>query len=281
MAFFGPSAVLKGLPPAQRAKFYDVLDKTGNFRVERLSFAYLHDAAPDKRRFIGRLTGKGNPAWLIAAMKEYRTGLEATQIQGDRDTPITVLKRPKNAPGDTTYVFVGETDLLTLDYVRPRAATKEFIDEILAVRGGKTANAATGALKPRLQKVPEKAVGFVVGELPEDMGREFKALLGVAPLRIDAFVEKAGPVLEARGVLAMSSTDEAQSAVMKLAKLRKEGIGALQQMLTQPDANPRLPVNSLITLLQGVEIESMEKELRLQAKVPENLLPPLPGWFVR
>src|SRR5262249_1186290 len=55
--------LLKFMPDRDKKQMYSFIEKSGNIRLERLSFAYT-DAGQDKSKIYVRATGKGNQEWI-------------------------------------------------------------------------------------------------------------------------------------------------------------------------------------------------------------------------
>jgi hypothetical protein len=277
---FDASALLKKLPAEEQGRFYELIEKTGNARIDRIAFAYVHDDDPKKAKIFVRLTGKANSAWLISALRNLGPDMEESEVKDSRDEKIKVLQRPNQPPA---LLFFGDTDMMMIGFQRDRKNQLDLVDEVLAVRERKNPkpNAASGALKEHLKKVPDKAVAFVVGVLPEDLAREFKQTLGAAPRKITAYAEKIPTGFDISAVGQMASGEDAQTAVMQLSKLRKEGIDQLQKFLQMPEAAPRgMPVNGLINVLSTLQMQSEDMEVRLRVVVPRDVLMSVPSWIL-
>ena len=55
--------LLKILPDREKKQMYSFIEKSGNVRLERISFAYV-DTAKGEGKIYLRATGKGNQAWI-------------------------------------------------------------------------------------------------------------------------------------------------------------------------------------------------------------------------
>jgi hypothetical protein len=272
------SDLFKKLPEGEKAKFYEVLEKTGNVRVDRVAFAYVHDAAAIARsKIFLRLTGKANPAWVIPTLRDTAK-MQETQVKDAAGQTVTLLEEPGRAP---ILMVISATEMMVVGYNGDAEKHADLVEEVTAVRAGKKASAATGALKARLQKVPDQAIALAVGDVPDEPVRgELSRLLGGTPLKVDAHVEKVPTGFDVSVVGTMQDAQAAQAAVMKLGTMRKEGIDTLQKLLKQPDAAPRVPANSLINLLESLQMQSEGPELRLRLLVPGDVLPTLPSWVL-
>src|SRR5262249_37751798 len=58
------SAFMKLMPEQGKNEIYDLLEKTGNVRIERAAMTIVDAIKRDDEKIFVRITGKGNPAWL-------------------------------------------------------------------------------------------------------------------------------------------------------------------------------------------------------------------------
>ena len=163
-------ALMKLLPERERGQMYDTIEKVGNIRLERIAFAYSDGNGKNDGRFVLRITGKGSQSGMLELFNALDGGrLQSKEIKDAKDVPITLLEEPNNR--SPVIMLVGNTDLLivtTEDRVNP-GKRDDLVQDVLAVRAKKKPNAAAGPLKDRLAKVPDKAVGFLVGDMPEGL----------------------------------------------------------------------------------------------------------------
>lgn len=277
---FSPSNLFKKLPPRERLQLYEVMEQSGNVRVDRIAFAYVHDDKPERARIMVRFTGKANREWVVSAIR--RLGLNGQIEVGKRKDAagkeVTVLQVANEAP---VFVLAGDTDMVIAGYSGNNANHGELADAILAVRDRKKPNVSAGPLKARLGKVPQRAAALLVGDIPGSVQRMFGGLLQSAPLKVDAHLERVAAGLDVSVTGTMANAGDAQTAVTAISKMRKEGIDKLQQILKQPDAAPGVPANALINLLQSLQMQSEGNELRVRLLVPHDVVRSMPGWFDR
>src|SRR5262249_47035603 len=139
-------------------------------------------------------------------------------VKDDKGVPITTMREP-NSP---VLMLIGDTELLVVGREK-LGKDDELADTVLAIRAGKKPNANTGKLKDRFAKIPNKAMGFVVGEVPEGMKRELRFVFDPVPNNILAFVERAQQGLDVQVQTTMSGRDDGDKLVQKISGLRKEG----------------------------------------------------------
>jgi hypothetical protein len=273
--------VLRNLPVQVRQKVFAMIEKVGNVRVDRIAMAFTEDKEPAKGKFYVRITGKANAEWLRSTIQQMEPRFEEKEYK-DRagGKTIPVLRASERAP---VILFVEPTELLLVGYARDQGAHEDLVEEVLAARAAKEPNVAAGPHQDRLQRIPANALALVVGDLPAEMrkilGPDLKKVAAAVPLRMDAFIEKIAAGFDVQATAGMANAAEAQAAVMQIAKLRKEGIDNLQKLQKQPNADPRLPTNTLINLLQSLQMQSEGADVRLRALVTRELLQQLPGWL--
>jgi hypothetical protein len=171
-------------------------------------------------------------------------------------------------------MLVGHTDLLIVGHVRDEGDHSKLADEVLEVRAKKKPNASTGALKDRLAKVPAKAVGFVVGEFPEDMKRELSREFNPMPSNITAFAERGNQGLDFNFETNLPNAEDAGKFLQKIGDLRKEGIKSLQDEMQRPrrQGEPEIPFQTLINLLGTIQVQSKGDTVQVGVFVADGLV---------
>jgi hypothetical protein len=273
--------IIKMIPDRERKQMYEIFEQSGNVRIERIAFGYVD--TPGKReeqKVFLRFTGKGNPAWMVETFKMMGAKREVKQLKGDKDTPILLLQEP-NRPA--MVMMVGNTDLLVFGYKGNNGKNEDLLDEVLDARSKKKPNAATGTLKDNLAKVPDKAVALVVGNVPEDMKREFRFIFDPVPTNITAFIERAQQGMDVQVETNMANAEDAGKLVKKVASLRKEGIAALKQQMQQPQppGTPPIPFQALVNVLETLQVQSKADQVRSRVFVPDGLIEQMAnGWML-
>ena len=195
--------ILKVMPEREKIQMYNVIEKMGNIRIERIAFAYTDGHEKRNSKFYFRFTGKGSQEGMLEffnAIDGGRGRRQSREIKDDKGMPITLLEEPNDhAP---VLMLVGNTDLVMVVqervYVKPAKGQpapeqpkgEDLVQHVLDARSKKKPNAAAGKLKDSLAKVPDKAVGLLVGDIPEDLKREFTRAFDAAPPKIIAFMER-------------------------------------------------------------------------------------------
>jgi hypothetical protein len=273
--------LLKILPDRERTQMYDFIEKMGNVRIERVAFALVDNPEQkDQMKIFVRFTGKGSHDWLSSALRETSGGrMQTMESKADDGTPITVMQTANQPPA---IVMVGDTDILMIGYMGNQLKHDELRAEVLDVRSKKTANATRGALKNALAKVPDKAVGLLVGAMPEQMKRELGQIFDPLPAKFAMFIEKAPQGLDLQVEGSMANAEDAGRLVQKIGGLRKDGIAALQQAMQQPlpaGAAP-IPFQGMITMLENLQVQSQGDTVNVRAVAPNGLLQMVPMFFM-
>jgi hypothetical protein len=235
---FGISAdaikeILKMIPDREKGQMYDAIEKSGNVRLERIAFAYADGTGKGDGKIYLRITGKGSPVGLLALFGDGGR-MQSKQIKDDKGMPITLLQEPSNR--SPVIMLVGNTDLLIVGYeggtvkavkgaiVPDPRKNEDLVQEVLDARSKKKPNAAAGKLKDQFAKVPEKAVGLLVGDLPEELKLAFGQLLfDTVPPKMMAFMERTPLGLDLQVEAGMANAEDAGKAVQKIAAIAQAG----------------------------------------------------------
>lgn len=266
--------ILKLMPDREKKEMYTFIEKAGNVRIERVAFAMVSgNGKRDEQKMFLRFTGKGNHAWATEMVKTMSRGgaPETKQWKDDKGTPITMINDKGNTPA---ILVIGDTDFVVTGFDMPQGKDRDLVDELMDARAKKKPNAGTGALKDTLAKVPEKAVAMLIGEIPSDLKREFRAGIGAVPEKLVGFVERTQNGMDVQLQAAMVNADDAKIFVQKVGDLRKEGMAALQQAMKQPlpPDFPPLPFQSLINMLESLQVQSQDDKVQVRVVVPDGLI---------
>lgn len=266
--------ILKLVPDQAKKEMYDHIEKAGNLRIERIAFATVdgNGKREDQKMFL-RITGKGNHAWATEMLRTFSRGAprETKQWKDDKGTPISLIQDKGQSPA---VVLLGDTDLVVTGFDRPSGKDRELVDEVLDLRSQKKPNAASGVLKAALAKVPDRAVGLAVGHIPEELKRDLRGGLGAAPNQVTAFIERTQLGLDVQVEAGMANGDDSRAVVQKVGELRKLGIAGLQQAMQQPlpPGFPPVPFQSLINVLESLQVQSKDDSAHIRVVVPDNLI---------
>ncbi len=264
--------ILTTLSDFSRLNLYDQLETTGNLRVDRLAIGVVDAQKPDDQKVFLRVSGKGNQAWIADSIIA-RSG-DSMQLKKTKDadgTPIITLQS-RNA--GACVVLIGNTDMIVVSYQKFDGNHEDLVAELLAVRAKKKPHAADGNLKERLAKIPDKAIGFLVGDLPGDMKEEIGRMLDLVPAKFSVYVERAPMGLDVKAQAVMKDAEEAGKFVAKVGALRKEGIAGLQQALKEPPqpGMPPAPFQAIITLAESVQVKNQAETVQINGFIGSNLI---------
>ena len=264
--------VLKLMPDHVKKEMYDHIEKSGNVRAERVAFAFVEAANRGDQKIFIRFTGKANQAWLGDMVQEISRGsLAAKKLKAADDTPIIRLQEGDRAP---VILLIGNTDLLMVGYDKNDGKHDDLVDECLLARSGKKPNVAAGALKDRLAKIPDKAIAFAIGDVPDEVRRSFRFVLDPAPAKVTASIERMPMGMDVQVQSMMANRDDADKLVQKVASLRKEGIAGLRQAMQSPlpPGAPPVPFQALINVVESLQVQSDADKVQVRAFVPDGLL---------
>jgi len=271
----GLGELLKLMRDEERKQMYDFIEQVGNVRVDRVTFGYAEDGENmGNGKIFVRFTGKANPKWLTGAMSRLSPRMKTSEKEGPDGKAVTLLSEGNNPP---VFAAIGDSDLVMVGYVRDQGGKHaELVDEVLAIRAGKSPSVAKGLLKDGLAKVSDKAVGLAIGAVPKDLQQEMQRGIGVAPRKIMATAEKTDTGFALDAALTADNEEESQRLAQQVTDLSKKGIDALQQVLQQPDAAPKVPAKALITTLESLKVQGDGANVKLRAQVSRDTLQALP-----
>lgn len=261
------------IPDEAKKQLYAIMEQTGNIRVERLAGAYVPGEKGKGEMFL-RVTGKANAKWLAEAARQNKLDVEEAKI--GKQAEAALFLKVKGLGGQPGIALVGNTDLLIGGDLAAQNENTATVRKLLEKRGGKE-NAAQGLLKARLKKAPANAIGLLVGDLPEDIRRLGRSN-GTEPRTIDAFLEPTIAGLDFTVNVGMNGADGAKTAVAMISKGRTDAIKTLKQLGNQPNP-PTIPVQSIINLLESLQLQQDDAMVRLRLIVPYELARSLPGIF--
>jgi hypothetical protein len=265
--------LVKMIPERERNEMYNLFEKSGNIRGERVAFAYTNGTGKGNgdAKIYMRFTGKGNHDWILEMFRSIDGGrMQINQIKDEKGPPIAILQSPNDAP---SFVLVGNTDLLVVGYER-RVKQNDLVDEVLDARSKKKPNATSGALKARLAKVPDRAIAFLVGDTPDELLQALAFTFNPVPTNITAWIERTDAGMDVQAHTSMSGVDNADKLVRKVADLRKQGIDELkkaQQQPRRPGERP-IPFQSFTNLLESLQVQSNGEAVQVRMVVPDSLV---------
>jgi hypothetical protein len=275
--------ILTTLGEDSKLSLYDQLETMGNIRVDRLAIGFVDSEKPEDRKMYLRVSGKVNQAWVVDSLSA-KTGIafQATKSKDADGTPIITL-HGQNA--GTCIVLIGHTDMVVITSEKLDADHKPMVADLLAIRGKKKPHAASGNLKERLAKIPDKAIGFLVGDLPGDIKEEIHGVLDPIPAKFSAYVERAPMGLDVKAETVLKDGEEAGKFVAKVAALRKEGIEGLKKALKEPPepifpGMPLMPFQSIITLVESIQVRNQGDNVQVSGFISSHLIQQLGEMYV-
>jgi hypothetical protein len=246
------------LPPKEWALLADVAEKIGNVRIDRLAFADAVDQrAPLQAKFYLRLTGQVNHKRLLEYLRDHAPTVKLEDRKPAKGPPVTlILPSPRrDAPG---ILLVGNTDLLVGVFEKggPLVDHVEVAEQMLAVRSGKEKSALAGKLAKSLQKVPERAAGFLVGDLPPEVRTNLTRgpdSLHALPSLMLATLQRAKGGLEVQWEGDFPDAKQAATFAEDVTKLRQKALTGLQHLAgLEKTKGP----GHLVQTLEGMKVEA-------------------------
>jgi hypothetical protein len=264
--------MLKLMSNDAKRDMYAQLEKVGNYRIERIALGMVDAKNPDDRKMFARISGKGNPAWVADLLQTQSRGdLRSKKSKAADGTPILHLQ--SNRQG-SDIMIIGSTDLVVFGYHKFDGKHEDVGAELLDVRAKKKPSAATGVLKDRLAKVPDKAIAFMIGDLSDEMRKDLNFISDAIPAKVFAHVERTPIGLDLKAEGAMANAEEAGKLVQKLATARKDAIKELQQAMKEPPfpGMMQVPYQSIIDLMDGLQLHNDGAKVHARGFVPNTLL---------
>ena len=269
--------ILKLMPKREKEQMYEVFEKIGNIRIERSVSAVVEGPGEQQPQALHAHDRQGGSRAAILDLIQAQERMQVKKIKDDKGTPISILTDPDGfAP---TIMLIGNTDLVIVAHKSRDGKKDDVAQELLDVRAKKKPNAMTGKLKDRLAKIPDKSIALLVGDVPAEIKKELSREFPAIPDKISAPLAcgtKQGLELQAEG--GMANAEDAGKLVEKIASLRKDGIGFLKQAMQNPPPfdGPPIPFQSLIGLLESMQVENQADKVNARMTVPHGLIQQLP-----
>jgi hypothetical protein len=258
-----PHWLFKGDP----AGLYQFAEGVGNLRLERIAFAYRSPAPPHRQAYwLVRATGRGDPARIIAALRQSRTPAAARNRQGVNGEPITVLSW-KEGPA---LALIGETDLVLAGHEdHPRAL--DVLEQVLEVRAGRSPSLSDGRFAADLKALRSDARGALLGELPKDIRKKLAdggGPLSVAPRQFVLYLRGNRDLdLHFHGV--MHDAGEAEALIENIATYTGQKIADLKQATRNNSAE--ILIRTLESIKAQADGNSVSGSTHVSGDVPEAL----------
>jgi hypothetical protein len=258
--------MFKLFPPKILNTTYDVVEKIGNVRIDRIAFAYV-DGPKDQHmgEIYIRITGKANPAWLLDGLREQKMSTKTSK--GPAGETVTKVFMQNQAPG--VFLMIGDSEIVIAGYQKVQADHEGLLDKVLQRRDGKLEHASAGLLKGELAKIPAKACGLLVGTLPAEtsMGTPFPI-----PVMISGHILRAPNALDVNLAGSMANGDDAIQLVKALSQIRQQGIDGLKQFQGAPMQLPGLEIGPMIQMLESLQVEAQGSTTNMRLLLPDDTM---------
>lgn len=265
--------LLKQVPAREKEQLYEGIDKLGNIRLDRISFAHVTDASDkQKNRMFVRVTGLGSHRALLNMIQPLVLigGVKLDERKGAKGEAITVLDMG-NSGG--AIAIVGDTDVLIAGY-EGNGQGIDVINQALDVRAGKKDSIVKGSFADALKDVPAGANGLLMGDLPDEVrneltgaGSPFKAV----PKTISAVLTR-GKVLEIKAEGVMASADDATTLADNIVKLKTMGLAMIGKIPPKVGVTPsqaKLLRQAIESVTAKADKDSVKANVRIPAKAME------------
>lgn len=245
-------AVIRLVPLAQLTEFYNFVDKVGNMRLDRISFAYAVDPEkPNQKRIFIRVTGLGDHQRFLAFLRETLPNAAVKEEKGPRGEPISIVSTDKRPPA---FALFGDTEIAMAGDENTQGDHAVILRQLMEVRSGNKPNVLTGALAARLKDVPARASAMFAGDLPNDMRQQMsRGLPFPVPRAVVAQVTRA-KVLAVHVTGIAADADEAKKTAEILNGLKQQGLDKLKEVPAEEVKPAQLAV--IRKTLEGVKIEA-------------------------
>jgi hypothetical protein len=272
--------MIKQMPPEGKNEFYKIVDSLGNVEIRRVTFAF-QDGDVGKNRIFVRLTGRCNPAWVHQAIQG--AGAQTKTHKDQAGTNIIVINADQ-AGGGPAFAIVGDRDFVVAGFDDARPGNHEaLLREALTIRDKKQGAAPSVALKATLAKVPARAVGYLVGDLPEEFRKGAARKLSAMPKGIVAYLDPTYLDPAATGldfVLKGTMEDEAQAKafIQTASKLRMDALKSLEN--ASPPPIPGVNLDDFKNMFNSLQLEAKGAEIDVRMLIPSTGLNTMPWFFL-
>ena len=260
----GPMLAL--MPKEMIEEAFTAAEKIGNVRLERVSFAYTEGGA-----IHARILGKANPEWMASMFEKFGKIEETSAADGVK---IRIIKFPNDAPA---VAIVGDAEIWIAGFppeVRKKGVKaaeidhRPALDEMLALRSKPGKSVLQGGLKERFAKIPAEATSLLVGMVPKEMRQ--------APFPMPVMIEAHGVPsvggLDLKITGEMEDEDKAKAFVQTVSQGRDAALKELAKLQGQPLPIPGLNINTLINMLESIQIQPNGAAAQMRLLVPEEFM---------
>ena len=259
-------------------KIYDFVEKLGNARMDRISFAYTEDPQNNENsRIYLRYTGKVNHRWLVKLVRESGGNMTIKEKRVFRGPKITLFYAERNAPA---LGLVGDDDLIMAGYQRDRDNKHaQIIEDVLAIRSGAKESVLNGPLAKMLGKTAPQASAVFAGHIPDSLrnellGRPFQSLPKMVYAQQTIGKDNKGRLtVEAP----MANAEQAKRFVGEVNTLRQQAIAELKKPQNVP---PFFPIGQdiftkLADAMTSMKVNAKAAKVHISATLPAELNSPM------
>jgi hypothetical protein len=259
------------MPKDFKREAYAFVDAVGNLRIDQLAFGLEMDENSDEpQRIYLHITGAGDHKRLADFLTKAIPQAKAEDLSEPKGDKITLIQRPEEPP---CIGLIGETDFVLAGYGQQKNdKSQELVKQMLELRAGKKENVTSGPLADLLKKIPDKANGAMVGELPEAVREKMvknKGPLSAFPGRF-LISMKRDKTIAFQGQGVFKEADQAKVFAGNLENLKTQG----QDLLKAPPPGMPLPKEALDILqkaLEGVKIDNKGETVSGSIEISQDI----------
>jgi hypothetical protein len=267
--------LLSKMPEEMKKEIYKAIDVLGNVEFKRFTFAYVEDANREQSKIFMRFTGRLQHDWFCELLKTT-AGMQGIEKKERAGVAVSMLNFNPGRP--PAMALVGDHDFVIAGFEGNNNNHADLIEQMLVHREKKDANAATGNLKAELNKIPAKAVGFLVGTLPAEPRNHFQQMMGAFPKKVSGYMERIPTGLDLVLEGGLDNDNEAKSFIQSAGKLRTDAMTALQNNLQ--NAPPGINLDALRNLLNSMQFEPKGANVHMRMLVSDDALMTVPYFFL-
>lgn len=264
------------LPPPSKAALYDLAQTAGNVRIDRFSFGFIPNANDGKKdRVFVRFTGLCEHKRLAQFLEMRLPEAALKKTTGPQGEPITIIHSPQQPPA---FALVGDADLLMAAYDGEREKHVEVVEQALEALAGRKANLASGPQAAALKKVPPRAGGLLMGELPPQLRKDlFPDPQSVLPKNFTLDMTP-GKSLDIRFVGVMASAADAKAFLKSIDQVKQVAAEELKKLPAELKIKPE-KIELLQKTIAAVKMEVSEATVTGSVSVSAEVLQTLQELF--
>jgi hypothetical protein len=258
--------IAKEMRPRGREEMYSFVDRVGNIRVNRVSFAVVPDMNQDaETKVFIRLTGRGDRKRLVDFLAKEMRAVQVKEKKGPGGEAITILDVKGREP---FLAIVGNNDLLVCGFPSAQGKNDVVLDEALQVRAGKQTSIVKGPFAGALRNSAPMANGLVIGDLPERWRKEItsgrRSPFKGFPQHVHIILTRQATGVRVRFTGSAENAKDAKAFADSVLELKRQGLEGLKKA---PDVLKPKAVEAFKTALKSIKMEARDTLLTGSATI--------------